>query len=102
MIIGNAHTNKVANNTMDIVKKIYRISFPLHLKCLNLRAKSGNSDTIKTEKITVKVSRVAGCIIAKKTSFAKLFGSTSIAGKNKNPTKNMVIAGVGSPINASD
>ena len=103
MIIGNAHTNKVANNTMDIVKKIYRISFPLHLKCLNLRANKGSSTTIKTDRKTEDPIRKNGFRSTSEpnSNFQKAVFSKASDIINGSDAMKMVIAGVGKPINWS-
>ena len=103
MIIGNAHTNKVANNPMEIVKKINLSSFSFHLKCLNFRANSGISASMSTDRIIDIPIKNQGFI---KKSLAKKYCQEV---ESENPlmiikgiaAKNIVTAGVGTPIKES-
>ncbi|MNE54782.1 hypothetical protein D3C80_1495930 [compost metagenome] len=45
--------NKVEISIPQLIKKMYLISFPFHLKDLNFSAKSGNSATNKSDIITI-------------------------------------------------
>ncbi|MEY3199301.1 MAG: hypothetical protein RJA13_1259 [Bacteroidota bacterium] len=47
-------TSRKAINIALVNKKLNRISLPLHLKCLNFKEKSGNSDTNKRLIKTIK------------------------------------------------
>ena len=45
--------NKVEISIPQLIKKMYRISFPFHLNDLNFNANKGNSATNKSDMMTI-------------------------------------------------
>ena len=45
--------NKVEISIPQLIKKMKRISFPFHLKCLNFKANKGSSDTKSRDIMTM-------------------------------------------------
>ena len=97
MTSGKTINRSITNNTKLQSKKTKRISLPFHLKCLNLRAKSGNSAIKKHDSIIDKPLSNHG-----EENKVNIIGPLLWDAISAREQINIPLAGVGRPMNDSD